>query len=475
MKTSFNNLRKVLYLFFFLFFLFVFRLNFSYDYNLDIYTTMRFVAIISLVTLFYQLIVIYFFERKISFYLLFLMLSFLFSFGQCYTKLFFPLIVNENFISVGNGFFSSKEIYDSSFIVLFFSLFMSIGYIFFKAKVNINNNKYNENYMENKCLKLTGWILLSISIVPIFVMKIRDIQIINESGYIDTLANPEGIYKFFSLLEGFFPSAIIILLLADRKRTFLVLSILGVYLLLELVGGSRISVFRFAIILFLMWLAKNKLTPLKVVILLLVGFIGMGVLSNVSSMRLDGSLSISQLFNFADAFSVNEDNLLYKTLYEMGNTQVINIIVFTRCPDIIGYCYGSSIWKALSSAIPNFGFWDIHPAMINTDYTFSIFFTDRCGLGSSIYAELFWNFGFLFGLLFSTLIGVLLCYLSNSLDRQYAQNNNIKVFLFLRLMYFIIFLVRTDITMFGRDFIYYTISPIVLCYLIKSIKKGRYY
>ena len=82
----------------------------------------------------------------------------------------------------------------------------------------------------------------------------------------------------------------------------------------------------------------------------------------------------------------------YLGTIELGNTQIINTLVYKECPKIIDYAYGTSYFKMLFSMIPNL--WGgVHPSSIDVDSVFSPLYSKTTGLGSSFLAEAYWNFG----------------------------------------------------------------------------------
>ena len=82
---------------------------------------------------------------------------------------------------------------------------------------------------------------------------------------------------------------------------------------------------------------------------------------------------------------------------EMGGTMFCLIKTMNLVPDYQDYRYGKSYVYAFTSLIPNFGFWEIHPA--KKESNLSEWLTNSLGLnygtGFSMCAEAYANFGYL--------------------------------------------------------------------------------
>lgn len=310
-----------------------------------------------------------------------------------------------------------------------------------------------------------GYFLLVISVIPTFYLLKEDIATVQTLGYGATLQSSRGGFqKLLSLLSELFPISIIWLLICDyRKQSrFLVLGVTALYMLFQLAGGSRIQVFRFAIVIFLILsLYYKKITKRNIFWLILLVLVGVFALSLVSSIRTSiyTSSDLQGLIRNA-AISLWENNFIVESLKEMGNTQLINALVLKKCPQQVEFAYGTSYLKMFFSAVPNF--WGgVHPSSIDVDSVFSPLYTNLCGLGSSFIAEAYWNFGF-FSILFCAFLGMVFAKYDKKL-RELCENseNHIEIYWRFYISFLLVFWVRSSCNGFGRSLLY-GLLPIIM-------------
>ena len=162
-----------------------------------------------------------------------------------------------------------------------------------------------------------------------------------------------------------------------------------------------------------------------------------------------------------------ENNFLFACIREMGNTQIINTLVYKDCPSLVEHQLGYSYVKILWAILPNF-IGAAYTGYIGVDITFSkLYPLTSAGLGASYISEGFWNFGYgslIIFLIFGCLLGLL--------ERKFIElcNSNGKknattVFVAVYLMFYILFRVRGEFLSFGREMVYYVLIPLFLCKL----------
>ena len=173
-----------------------------------------------------------------------------------------------------------------------------------------------------------------------------------------------------------------------------------------------------------------------------------------------------QLFLKETATDLIENNFLFSAIKEMGNTQVINTLVYALCPKKVDYRYGMSFVRSIYSIFPNF----LNLEYISIDEVFSPYYTvTNAGCGASFIAEGYWNFGYL-SVFFFIALGYVWGALSNSFKRfcnlKYVKPESFFVIIYL--MYYMIFLVRSESIELGRSFVYYAVIPILISKLLKT-------
>lgn len=290
-------------------------------------------------------------------------------------------------------------------------------------------------------------------------------------GYGNTLGNATGIDKIFVLISGFYISAILILYCFEEKKRNIVYLALGLYVIMQLLGGSRISVFRLAVVLLIISnLFRKEINRKNIIWIFLIGIIGVFVFSFVSSARNYIYLANDvKMFFKKTASDLLENNFIFSAIKEMGNTQVINTLVYSLCPSKVEYRYGLSFVRSIYSIFPNI----LNLKYISIDEVFSGFYTvTNAGCGASFIAEGYWNFGYLSVFFFLGLgyIWAVLAYQFKKICSMEYVNPE-KVFLIVYLMYFMIFLVRSESIELGRSFVYYALVPTLMSRLL--CKRGR--
>lgn len=411
-------------------------------------------------------VALYYVKKEWDVFLIFMIMCYLFSFGQCILAAFgYKLGVFA--FSMDRGFFSNQEILKASVFSFIAIAITGMGYCLHRKSIKYEKLSKKPVLTDNTLCRV-AWGLLVISFVPTFYELYKDVTTVFSSGYGNTLGNATGIDKFFVLLSGFYTSAILILYCFEEKRRKTVYLALGSYALLQLLGGSRISVFRLAIVLLVISrFYRREISKRNAVLIFVFGLVGLFAFSFVSSARNNIYLASDvRLFLKKTATDLIENNFIISAIKEMGNTQVINTLVYSLCPKKVDYRYGMSFVRSVYSIFPNI----LNLEYISIDEVFSQYYTvTNAGCGASFIAEGYWNFGYLSGFFFM-ILGYAWGTLSNSFCR-FCNSKYVKpesIFVIIYLMYYMIFLVRSESIELGRSFVYYAIIPILICKLIKT-------
>lgn len=411
-------------------------------------------------------IALYQVKKEWDVFLIFMIMCYLFSFGQCILTAF-GYKLGVFVFSMDRGFFSNQEILNASVFCFIAIALTGIGFCFHRSSIKYEKLS-NKPVLTDNVLCRVAWGLLLISVVPTFYELYKDVTTVFFNGYSDTLGNATGIDKIFVLISGFYPSAILILYCFEKKRRRMVYFALGSYVLLQLLGGSRIAVFRLAIVLLVISnLYRKEISKKRAVMICIFGLVGVFVFSFVSSARNYIYLASNvQLFLKETATDLLENNFIFAAIKEMGNTQVINTLVYALCPKKVDYRYGMSFVRSIYSVLPNF----LNLEYISIDEVFSPYYTvTNAGCGASFIAEGYWNFGY-----FSVLFFIALGYVWGTLSNRFKQLCNSKYvkpenfFVIVYLMYYMIFLVRSESIELGRSFVYYAVIPILISKLLKT-------
>lgn len=451
--------------------------------NLTIAKTMIYTGAFATVTLILTGVLLYNLIKEINFFLLFIIIAYVFEFGQSMATWLggYDCLNPAWFLNVNSGYFSSQDIWNSFYFSHMIMMCLIVGYILFYRRTYLNQEsnsvlKVNEECINKQQIQI-GYFLLFLSIIPTFYLLKEDMTMIQTLGYGATLqATNGGIQKIFSLISELFPVSIIWLLIFDNRKQsqLFVIGITALYMVLQLAGGSRIQVFRFALVIFLILsLYYKKITKKNMFFLILLAFVGIFTMSLISSIRTSIYVSkdLQGLIKNA-VISLWGNNFIVETVKELGNTQLINALVIKKCPEEIDFAYGASYLRMLISVVPNI--WGgVHPSSIDVDSVFSPLYTKLCGLGSSFIAEAYWNFGF-FSILFAVFLGMILAKHDRKL-RVICENgkNKTKIYLGFYTSFLLIFWVRSSCNGMGRSMVY-AMVPIILNRIVmaKTVRGG---
>ena len=467
MRIVNRNMKLELILFVELFFIIICRMLIAPE---SIDEALKIVGGISIICMAVTLISIFYIHHKIGFSFLFCVFSYVFSFGQSMLMLTSFNLSTTSPFSMRNGYFTPSEIYNSSIFVLCSLCATFIGYCALFKNVP-KQNKERAFFRNEKRVRNVGWFLVIVSILPTFYLLYLDIASTYTLGYGSTLQGYRGIAKICSLVSGLFISGIMMVFLFEksRLRRLTILSVIGCYFLLQLIGGSRGVVFQIGVLLIIIWnLFFKSIDRKKAVLIVILLLSGMFAFSVVSAARIwmSNGVNATGIVKMV-ARDLIENNFLFACIWEMGNTQIINTLVYKDCPSLVEYQLGYSYVKTLWAILPNF-IGAAYTGYIGVDITFSkLYPLTPAGLGASYISEGFWNFGYgslIIFLIFGCLLGLLerkFIELCNSNGKK----NAMTVFVTVYLMFYILFRVRGEFLSFGREMAYYVLIPLFLCKL----------
>lgn len=432
--------------------------------------TIRTVGAAAFVCMLFSCLAVYYINKILDFSIVYTILAYLFSFGQSILAAFGYTLNANSVFSINNGYFSSEEILGSSCFALTAICFTCIG-ICLSDRKKYKKTDYKPYYKNEDRIRRLGWILLLIGIIPTLFCTYLDIKTTFTVSYGATIQDYRGLAKIFSLISGFFISGILILLCFERsknKRIFLWIILSG-YIALQLATGSRLTIIRLGIVIWLLWNQLFKdISRKKFFFIVIACFIGLFILSLVSSVRIHLSGS-SDLLGLLAKSSVDlvKKNYFLKVIAEMGNTQMVNLLVYKHCPTDSPFQLGFSYLKIFWAIIPNV-LRVKNTNYIGVDITFSdLYKRTSAPMGASFVAEGYWNFGWASLVLF-VLFGVFLGKIADkyhSLCNSDGTKSAMELFIIVYLIYYMIFMTRGELLGFGRSFVYYAVIPLVLSWL----------
>lgn len=412
--------------------------------------------------------------RRINYFVVFLLLASMFSFGQSVTVCLNMKIGYTGILNISNGYFDSAVIFRASLHVMKAMVAMALGYTLLYNDGVVKARSHLQSSDTPRSLRCLGWLLIAISIIPTFYLVIKDVIILKSDIYANSKYEVTGLDKIFTLISGFFDAGVILLLICEKRKFYktVLWVVLLMYMVMQIAGGSRFDVFKYMALLVVIFFDNHKKIKFKHIVFFILGVLFIGLLfSVVSTVRQVKLNSIGDYIVYIfESFS--ENNIFSRVLYEAGITQVFNTLVYSKCPTVVDYCYGASLYKIFLGWIPNLGFWSVHPTGISTEVVFSPLYANF-GLGSSLWAEAYWNFGEIGSYIFLFVLGGLFSRLIRRQDQALQSGNYVVQFIIYYFMFYFVISVRSDMVQIGRDMLYYVGMPLVVFNLLRGKRRLR--
>ncbi|WP_392486712.1 O-antigen polysaccharide polymerase Wzy [Haloimpatiens sp. FM7315] len=426
------------------------------------------------------------------FYFVFLVISIVFYYGQHIAVILNYEYIHSQSYSIIDGIVTSDNIVNASFLIIQCLLLLHVGYVIglqfnlkYKLDDSYNNvNNITSNSLINKSFVYTAWIFFVISVVPMLIMLLRQINLTETYGYLQrrTMESSEtyyidiGINKYVMYLSQWFLPSLYMLLISYSKKNKhrWVYLIIIAFCSLYLMTGSRYILLKVGLVIFLIqfiWIKPlNRRTTIK---LLLIGLSAIVVLKAITYFRADTSAGISDLLSIIS--KLLDDNLICGTLWETGITFTSISNMIQKCPSVVPYFYGKSYIGSILCILPEFlrfGFFDKYTLTISSTFSPLYYNTNLFGYGSSFIAEAYYNFGY-FVLPVMVLFGYAIARLENKLVKAKINCNAglflVLVYIFAELLYGI----RNDLYSIPRTIVLYVGIPLLFAKLLNIIMRKK--
>lgn len=344
-------------------------------------------------------------------YALFLMAAVLFNGGQAFLEIF---DLNEFDLSYTYrdvySRFSSETILETIFLVTLGLTAFHAGGLLSIPITHKRSSTRQEIEAEKrdapstaKALRVVGWGLLAISIVPVFVVTRESLAIVSSYGYLGLFQQQQPFSDVFRILGDAIVPATIFLLAGSRNlRSNIMVSGITVfsYCSALIFVGNRHG----AIMLLVAWgwTYHRCIRPVpKTVLLGLAALMLLIVLPVVAILRLQSGPERFSLSSLLDTFSSIE-NPVVAILQETGFSMATVAYTIELVPGYRDFDLGVSYLYGMSGIIPN-RFWEVHPAVAHgllDDWLIRIadpVVASSLGnsYGFSFIAEAYLNFGWL--------------------------------------------------------------------------------
>lgn len=417
-------------------------------------------------------------QNVFNFYSMFMLSVLLFNGGQIYLEVFH---LNSN--GILNDRFDPTILSQTLYLVILsIASFHAGGLFSVRRRRKVRKRSVPQGYpqvLSAQAVRIVGYGLVAISLVPVLLVTIKALMIVIDSGYFalyeqkrfaGLAAGTGGAISAFS--RTFIP-ALIFLYAGSKKKsiarmlisaTFLLY--IGVLFFMGMRGTGTMLLLSF------LWLRHTFIKPLPLRRLLIIGMVLLFVVfPTVKHIRNIEGGSRYTIKSFSDAY-LSIESPAVSIISEMGGSMQTVSYTMQLVPKKRPFAMGSTYMFVASSVIPNV-FWDLHPAVkygsLSRWLTMTVApwtFSHGGGLGYSFIAEAYANFGWIGTPLVLGLIGFLCARLVNWPNgrKDYARVAVIAVCIATVLIW-----ARGDANFVVRPLIYYAYIP----YLAFLFIRGR--
>ena len=391
-------------------------------------------------------------------YILFIVALYVFTLGHAFLDLFNA--VEDRFSLIESWSVSDAQYIECEFYALLFILAFHLGAIY-SYRRNIVREKDEFSVFSVKTLKYVSMLFLVASF-PFYVYRLYyDSIAVAVAGYIGLYDSDYvqfgGVAAIIRILSDYYvPSIIGVVVYCETVRKKVALAYIVALLTVCIPTfflGSRTNAVIVCGILFLLYSRFHQIKRRQILMFAIIGYMVMSSLVIVRNFR--QLRNVATIHEITTLTSESESNPVSSMLSEMGWSMfpLIKTVEYKSMPQE-HFLYGESFLWSFSTVIPNF-FWDVHPGRKHADM--SAWITEKTGLnfgvGFSLVAEAYANFGVLGGL-FMFVLSVMFMKLFIFVDLD-VRVNPLKLTLSLIFLWFIIRIVRNSFLDTFRYLVYY--------------------
>mgnify|MGYP001228468786 CR=1 FL=1 len=364
-------------------------------------------------------------------YILFLIACYLFNCGQCFLYAF-----GLQPQGILDGKFS-LELLVKTHAFIFAAISFFHGGALFRACISKkssfvghweNEKSHQGVVLEGKAVFKSGLFVFLLVCIPSVYLLAKYAQTVWTSGYMGLYQMEDTATRQFAVLRESCSLLLASLLFMyagvknDKKLSWPVFAVIGILCCLYLFLGVRsraVMMFLMAFWLYIQCRAK-KVKEKRWLSSVAVWGIAIAFLTIFPAIWTVRNLPGSERFNlsaFAMAFANIQEHPLILSIREMGGTMQTVAYTIALVPSVRPYGFGSSYGWALMTVIPNFYFFSVHPAAAHKLADWLVWTVDPGwaslggGLGYSIFAEAYYNFGWFGGSLIMLVFGWLIAML----------------------------------------------------------------
>lgn len=406
-------------------------------------------------------------------YTIFLMVMYVFMTGQCF---FWALHVEILPFYDLRLAFSAENILKAQIYTCISLTSFHIGALI-KANLNINRNDKIINKSTINAIKIVGWILFFVSIIPTVLVLKDMITIVLSSGYkaIYDQVSITGINKMSDDIAKYIIPSLICLLIGysfeKSYKFYVLLAITTIYILILFFIGGRSSAVVLIITILCIWhYCIKEIRGPKVLVYGIFGYLLVSFLNAVSQLRSVIGRTLIDYFELTLS-SLNKPELFINAISGMGWSMFPLIKTMELVPQYFTFRFGSSYLFSIFTIIPNLGFWDVHPSMkycnLSTWLTNTINYP--YGTGYSVVAETYINFSWL-GPIFMFVIGALISWVFTKVTIR-SWRNRPEIFVLIMVIFAMtVMTARNNFLNSIRAIFFYSIPVYLMIISIRKLK-----
>lgn len=432
-----------------------------------------------------QLVIFFYFNLKVTgeilnFSTLFLILLYVFHFGQIILLGFFPELTHNQQITL--LYFSEKNCVQSMRLITVIYSVMAWGImISSKRKIErfyvLSNSAKMIDYdlFRRKALMMIG-LSFPVKVVIDAIFFVIAITQGERIGVIWLSSIPNFIVVYGNLsIIGF--CLLIVSLKYDEHKQMRALVLICTYYLLLMLSGRRSEnvVYVCILVFFYVKTYKRKIGFLKVVVLVALAYLFLAFLFTIVYSR--AQVGAQALTSFTDTFKwvLKEKNIFVESLREYGNTGYTAICVDSLWLNNYAPTYGTSLLYSCSAIIPNIGGvagWITELGNFAVQLKRAGMVTELYqNIGGSLIAEILFNFGRVGSVIVSFILGLGIGIINKKSQALTASEEFIKLSYYIPAIVSILYWVRD---VFGGG-IRTTVWGLLFVYISKRFITGRKY
>ncbi|NHC43621.1 O-antigen polysaccharide polymerase Wzy, partial [Bacillus sp. MM2020_1] len=415
-------------------------------------------------------------KEFLSPYTLFITIIYVFTAGQSFLWAFNIYI--EPFYDLRNEF-SESQIFNALFYTCISLTSFHIGALMV-LKISLKNNSIDKIKSRTaefsiRAIKIVGWILFAVSILPTILVLKAQIVIALTSGYstiyqLDVATGVNGLADDISL---FIIPAMLCLLIGysseKSKIKHIIILLIGIYISLYLLIGLRNKAVVMLVAALCIWhYCIKPIRGKRALIGIVLSYFIVAFLNVVSQLRSITDKSINDYYELLIK-SLGKSELFINTISGMGWSMFPLIKTMEIVPEHYPYRMGSSYLFSFTTLIPNLGFWDVHPAMKYSDLSTWLTRTIDYpyGTGYSIIAEAYINFAW-FGPIMMCLIGTLVGVVFTRVNKFTCKFTPESFVLCMILFAMTVMTARNNFLSTIRAVFYYSLPVYIMILIIKN-------